>query len=77
MISDAEFKMATSVVANVTGLIKDEWRYSQLDEDIINEVKHQLTLAKVEHEAEEITLYQEDIQLSIRDGKTYLWLPEK
>lgn len=65
------------VFANVTGLIKDEWRYLKLEEELIDKVKHQMTLAKIEYDTEELNLYQEDIQLLIRDGKTYLWLPEK
>ncbi|MGY0402340.1 hypothetical protein [Carnobacterium jeotgali] len=65
------------VFANVTGLIKDEWRYLELEKELIDKVKHQMTLAKIEYDTEELNLYQEDIQLLIRDGRTYLWLPEK
>ena len=65
------------VFANVTGLIKDEWRYLRLEEELIDKVKHQMTLDKIEFDTEELNLYKEDIQLLIRDGRTYLWLPEK
>lgn len=63
--------------ANVTGLIKDEWRYLKLEEELIDKVKHQMTLAKIDYDTEELNLYQEDIQLLIRDRRIYLWLPEK
>lgn len=65
------------VVSNVTGVINADWRYAKLEEGLIINIKHQLTLDKVEQESQETDLYQNDLQLLIRDGKTYLWLPRK
>ena len=66
-----------AVFTKVTGFINNDWRYSKLDEALINKVKNQIAMIKFEYNSEKLNLYQEDIQLLIRDGKTYLWLPEK
>ncbi|UJF16601.1 hypothetical protein LZ578_05800 [Jeotgalibaca sp. MA1X17-3] len=81
-ISLEEFKFRKQgiggTVTSVTGLIKDEWRYSKLDEILVGKVTKQLSLVNTEKiNVEEVNLYEEDTQLLIRNGKTYLWLPEK
>lgn len=63
-------------VTSVTGLIKDDWRYSKLDVAVADKVRHQLSIVRIENADKESNLYEEDIQLLMRDGKTYLWLPE-
>lgn len=64
-------------ISNVTGLIKDEWRYSKLDFNLANKVNNQLLISKSENTEEEINLYKENTHLLIRSGKTYLLLPEE
>jgi len=65
------------VVTNITGVIKDDWRYAKLDESLTVKIKQQLTPTDIEKESNETNLYQTDLQLLIKDGKTYLWLPEE
>jgi len=65
------------VVTNITGVIKDDWRYAKLEESLTVKIKQQLTPADIEKESNETNLYQTDLQLLIKDGKTYLWLPEE
>lgn len=65
------------VVSNITGVINNDWRYAKLDEELTIKIKHQLNPVKVEPEFYEINLYHDDLQLLIKDGKTYLWLPTK
>ena len=65
------------VVTNITGVIKDDWRYAKLEEGLTVKIKQQMTPDKIEWKSQETDLYQKDLQLLIKDGKTYLWLPEK
>lgn len=65
------------VVANVTGVINDDWRYTKLEENLTIKINHQLNPVKIEQKSHETNLYQDNLQLLIKDGKTYLWLPEK
>lgn len=65
------------VVTNITGVIKDDWRYAKLEEGLTVKIKQQMTPDKIEWKSQETDLYQKDLQLLIKDGKTYLWLPEE
>ena len=65
------------VVTNITGVIKDDWRYAKLEEGLTVKIKQQMTPDKIEWKSQETDLYQKDLQFLIKDGKTYLWLPEE
>ena len=65
------------VVTKITGVIKDHRRYAKLEEGVTVKIKQQMTPDKIEWKSQETDLYQKDLQFLIKDGKTYLWLPEE
>lgn len=62
-------------IAAVTGVINKDWHYTELDSALVSQIKAELTVPKP-GEQMDFRLYSQDVQLMLRDGKTYLWLPE-
>lgn len=66
---NAENKGIEGVVTNITGVIKDDWRYAKLDEGLTVKIKQQMTSDKIEWKSQETDLYQKDLQFLIKMGK--------
>lgn len=70
-------KLIEGVVANITGVINEDWRYTKWEESLTIKLKHRLNPVKLEQAFHETNIYQNDLQLLIKNGQTYLCLPEK
>ncbi|EHN58167.1 hypothetical protein [Oenococcus kitaharae] len=62
-------------IATVTGVINKDWHYTELDSVLADKIQAELSVPKL-GEQMDFSLYGQDVQLMLKGGKTYLWLPE-
>ncbi|MFT9266250.1 hypothetical protein [Oenococcus sp.] len=62
-------------IAVVTGVINKDWHYTELDPVLANKIEAELAVPKP-GEQMDFSLYGQDVQLMLKGGKTFLWLPE-
>lgn len=64
----------SGVVGQVAGKIKEEWKYEAVEPEIIKRIENQTNTCSFAKPVEEKDLYNEDVQLIVKDGKLY-YLP--
>ncbi|MFT8812147.1 EGFR-like transmembrane domain-containing protein [Oenococcus sp.] len=62
-------------IAVVTGVINKDWHYTELDPGLADKIEAELAIPKPGKQMD-FSLYGQDVQLMLKGGKTYLWLPE-